>query len=135
MSSDSGGEEKVRVAHRLFDAIMAGDSAAVAALVTPDCLIWHNYDERDKPFSEMIPKLSAFRAMLSAFAYRDRRYAPLPDGALALHVLHGSTADGRTARVPVAVRLTFAAGHIHRIEEYVDPAALAPLTAGNGAPG
>src|SRR5690606_24697024 len=73
------------LAHRFFDAIAAGESELVASLATADCVIWHNYDQRDKPFSEMVPKLGAFRKALAEFAYQDRRYSPLPDGALALH--------------------------------------------------
>ena len=117
------------LAHRFFDAIAAGESELVASLATADCVIWHNYDQRDKPFSEMVPKLGAFRKALAEFAYQDRRYSPLPDGALALHTLYGRRADGVHAFVPVVVRLIIAGDLIRRIEEYVDPAGLAPLIA------
>ncbi len=122
-------DRRIALAHRFFDAIEAGKSALVASLASEDCTIWHNYDGREKPFSEMIPKLAAFRLSLATLAYQDRDYAPLPTGVLALHLLRGRRADGPDAAVPVAVRLTIADGRITRIDEYVDPAALTPLVA------
>lgn len=116
------------LAHRFFDAISAGDSALVSSLATTGCVIWHNYDGLDKPFSQMVPKLAAFREALAEFVYAERDYMSLPDGALALHTLHGVRPDGIGVDVPVAVRLRCIDGRIHRIEEYVNPAALAPLT-------
>ena len=121
------------LAHLFFDAISLGDSALVSSLVTPDCVIWHNYDGTEKPFSEMIPKLAAFRGMLAELAYAERDYMSLADGTLALHILHSVRPDGIVVDVPVAVRLRCSDGLINHIMEYVDPAALAPLASPQGA--
>ena len=116
------------VADRLFSAIEAGDVDAVAAMWSDDVAVWHVGDERP---SEKARAIRVIEWFVSATAERhydvlDRRF--FGGGFVQQHVLHGQTRSGTaySLRVGIIIRVG-RDGLITSIDEYLDPADLAPL--------
>ena len=116
------------VADRLFAAMEAGDIDAVAAMWSDDVAVWHVGDGRIRDKTRGLKVVSWF---VSATA--DRHYDVLArqlfdGGFVQQHVLHGTARGGTPYTMRVAMIITVGAdGLINRIDEYFDPAALAPL--------
>lgn len=116
------------VADRLFSAIEAGDVDAVAAMWSDDVTVWHAGDERPSEKSRAIRVIEWF---VSATADRhydvlDRRF--FDGGFVQQHVLHGKTQAGTSYSLRVGIIIAVGPdGLITRIDEYLDPADLAPL--------
>lgn len=120
--------ETLEVAERLFAAIEAGDIAALTALWSDDVVVWRQGGgrERDKPRA-----LGVIEWFVDATT--DRRYEVLDrqafdGGFVQQHILHATTRAGEKValRVCLVVKLK-PDGLIRRIDEYLDPAELAPL--------
>lgn len=118
------------IADRLFAAIEAGDVDAVAAMWSDDIAVWHVGDFRVRDKARALRVIDWF---VSASA--DRRYDVLSrdlldDGFVQQHILHGHCRDGTpySIRVGILIRVR-ADGLITRVDEYFDPADLAPLQA------
>ena len=119
----------IATAHRLFDALGRGDRNGVLANVTDDAVVWQNYDDQEKPFADRVDNLVRASRVSEGFHYADRRYVPLPDGALIQHRLRGSIPNGGAFDAPIVVRITMRDDRIARFEEYLDQGTLAPLYA------
>lgn len=121
-------DQIIDVADRLFAAITAGDVEAVAALWADDVAVWHQGDERD---SAKARALKVIRWYVGATTYRhyevlDRQV--FGGGFVQQHVLHCTSVGGEEValRVCLVVKIRDD-GLIRRIDEYLDPADLAPL--------
>lgn len=117
------------IAHRFFDAIEAGDHSAMERIYTADAVVWHNFDQLEIPFRIIVQNLARVRAVLSGFAYKNRRYITVEDGAVLQHSVTGKLPDGQMFEVPMMVRVYFRDGRIYRFEEYVDRTSTAALAA------
>ena len=120
--------QTLEVAERLFAAIEKGDIAALTALWSDDVVVWRQGGgrERDKPRA-----LGVIEWFVDATA--ERRYEVLDrevfdTGFVQQHILHATRRAGERVarRVCLVVKLE-ADGLIRRIDEYLDPAELAPL--------
>lgn len=116
------------LADRLFSAIEAGDVSAVAAMWSDDVAVWHAGDDRPSGKARAMKVIEWF-----VNATADRRYDVLdrqffPGGFLQQHRLHGTARSGvpYELRVGIIIRVGRDA-LITRIDEYFDPADLAPL--------
>ena len=116
------------VADGFFAAIERGDGTALAALWADDIVVWRQGGgrERDKPRG-----LKVIEWFVGATA--DRRYEVLDrqlfdGGFLQQHNVHAHAKDGTplSFRACLVIRVG-ADGLITRIDEYLDPADLAPL--------
>lgn len=116
------------VADRLFSAIEAGDVDAVSALWSDDVTVWHAGDKRP---SEKARAIRVIEWFVSATVDRhydvlDRRF--FDGGFVQQHVLHGTARDGTPYSLRVGIIIGVGPdGLIIRVEEYLDPADLAPL--------
>jgi ketosteroid isomerase-like protein len=116
------------VADRLFSAIEAGDVDAVAAMWSDDVTVWHAGDTR---LSEKSRAMRVIEWFVSATAERhydvlDLRF--FDGGFVQQHVLHGLTRAETAYSLRVGIIIQVGPdGLITRIDEYFDPADLAPL--------
>ena len=118
------------VADRLFDAIERSDIAMVEQLFSPEVAVWKTGDEQPSDRARSVRIIAWF-----VNATVDRRYEILDrqffdGGFVQQHVLHANGhADASIAmRVCIVIKLG-ADGLISSIDEYFDPAAIAPLLA------
>jgi len=116
------------VADRLFAAIAGGDVEAVTALWSDDVTVWHTGDERD---NDKTRALKVIRWYVNATTYRhyevlDRQV--FDGGFVQQHILHSTNLRGEDVNLRVCLVVKIGdAGLITRIDEYLDPAELAPL--------
>ncbi|OBK46150.1 nuclear transport factor 2 family protein [Mycobacterium sp. 1081908.1] len=124
----------VDVADRLFAAIENTDAAAVDRLWSNDIAVWRAGARRDPSKSD--DKARAMRVIdwfITATTERryeilDRRY--FPGGFVQQHILHATGHAGQSISMRVCIVIRVGAdGLIDRIDEYFDPAEIAPLLA------
>lgn len=119
------------VADAMFGAIERGDLAGLEALWTDDVVVWRlgGGRERDKPRA-----LKVIEWFVDATS--ERRYEVLDrqvfdGGFVQQHNVHARDRAGEplTFRACLVVKVA-PDGRVRRIDEYLDPADLAPLTTG-----
>lgn len=119
------------VLDRFFNAILAGDMMAVEAIYAPDAQIWHNTDNAVQDVAANLRTLAWVGRSIRDLRYEAIRRAPLDSGkVLQEHVLRGVAPNGQPLNVVACIVFTFDAdGRISRLEEYLDSAQVAVLTA------
>jgi ketosteroid isomerase-like protein len=115
---------------RLIDAIEAGDLDAVRDCYHPDARIWHNNDGVSQTVEESLRVIRWMTRALPVRRYVEVRRFEAGDRLVQQHVLEVDQADGAgTLRMPACIIVTLADdGRIALLEEYLDPAAFAPIT-------
>jgi ketosteroid isomerase-like protein len=126
------------VADHLFDAIERGDYEAVENLWTDDVLVWHTGDPKDNQRTRALKVIRWFMDVTETRSYEilDRQF--FDGGFVQQHVLRARRPDDRGERSdgmePVSIELRVCIvikvnddGLITRIDEYFDPADMAPL--------
>ncbi|OBF21747.1 nuclear transport factor 2 family protein [Mycobacterium kubicae] len=123
----------VEVADRLFTAIERSDVAAVEQLWSDDIAVWRVGTRRDNDKARALRVIDWFIA-----ATTERRYEILDrqlfdDGSVRgfvqQHVLHATGHAAQSVSMRVCIVIKFDPdGLINRIDEYFDPADIAPLT-------
>jgi ketosteroid isomerase-like protein len=125
MSVDT--EAVADVADRLFQAIENGDIALVEGLWDDDVVVWKVAD-RDRDRERALRVIAWF-----VNATTDRRYEILDrqffgGGFVQQHILHANGRNGGSISMRVCIVIKVGAnGLISRIDEYFDPADIAPL--------
>ena len=115
------------VADRLFGAIERGDTALVEELWDDDIVVWKVADrDRDRERALRVIAWFVDRTTDRRYEVLDRQF--FDGGFVQQHILH---ADGRSGgsismRVGIVIKVG-ANGLIRRIDEYFDPAEIAPL--------
>ncbi|WP_137149591.1 nuclear transport factor 2 family protein [Mycolicibacterium sp. CR10] len=116
------------VADRLFDAIARSDIATVEQMFSPEVGVWHSGDARDNDHARAVRIIAWF-----VNATTDRRYEivdrQLFDGGFVQqHILHANGRAGGSIAMRVCIVIKVGAdGLINRVDEYFDPAEMAPL--------
>ena len=118
----------IDVADRLFAAIANSDIAQVTALFNDDVLVWHSGDTKDSAKARALRIIDWFIGSTTDRRYEiiDRQF--FDGGFVQQHILraHGRSGGSIAMRVCIVIRVD-ANGLITRIDEYFDPAEMAPL--------
>ena len=115
------------VADQLFQAMENGDTGRVEQLWDPDVIVWRVAD-RDRDRERALRVIAWFVNTTT-----DRRYEILErhffeGGFVQQHILHAAGRNGGLISMRVCVVIKVGAnGLISRIDEYFDPAEIAPL--------
>jgi ketosteroid isomerase-like protein len=118
----------VDVANRLFGAIEQGDFDAVSAMWTDDVLVWHSGDAADNDRVRALKVIRWFMRVTSARRYEILDRQGFDGGFVQQHVLHADGVNGESIALRVCIVIKVGAdGLITRIDEYFDPADMAPL--------
>ena len=110
---------------RFFDAIERGDIVAVRDIYAPDAVIWHNTDGKETSREENLKTLEGFVAAVPHRRYTDRRVSVFENGFVEQHLLKGRLESGKEVSLPACIICSVKDGHITRLDEYFDSAALA----------
>jgi ketosteroid isomerase-like protein len=115
------------VADRLFHSIERGDHGAVAGLWADDVTVWRSGDARDNDRSRALRVIEWFIAATTRRSYQilDRRL--FDGGFVQQHVLRAEGTNGSSIVLRVCIVIMVDDGLITRIDEYFDPADMAPL--------
>ena len=115
------------VADQLFRAIEEGDVAAVDQLWDPGVVVW-NSAERDREKTRALRVIDWFVNTTTERRYEilDRQF--FDGGFVQQHILHASGRNGGLISMRVCIVIKVGANKlISRIDEYFDPAEIAPL--------
>ncbi|BBX65897.1 ketosteroid isomerase [Mycobacterium saskatchewanense] len=121
-------ETIVNMADRLFGAIERGDFAAVGRMWSGDIAVWRVGARRDNDKARALRVIDWFIT-----ATTDRRYEILDRqlfgaGFVQQHILHATGHAGQSISMRVCIVIRVGEdGLIARIDEYFDPAEIAPL--------
>jgi ketosteroid isomerase-like protein len=121
-------ETIVDVADRLFAAIASGDKATVDRMWSDDIAVWRVGASRDNDKPRALRVIDWFIS-----ASTERRYEILDrqlfdTGFVQQHILHATGHAGQLIALQVCIVIKVGAdGMINRIDEYFDPAGIAPL--------
>lgn len=117
----------VDVADQLFDAITNGDIAAVTALWDDDVVVWKVADcDRDK--ERALRVIDWFIGTTTHRRYEILERHVIDGGFMQQHVLHATGRNGGSIAMRVCIVVKVGGnGLITRIDEYFDPAEIAPL--------
>jgi ketosteroid isomerase-like protein len=118
----------VDVANRLFGAIANGDITAVTALFNDDVLVRHSGDTRDSAKERALRIIDWFIGSTTDRRYEivDRQF--FDGGFVQQHILHANGRNGESIAMRVCIVIKVGADElITRIDEYFDPAEMAPL--------
>ena len=116
------------VAQRLFAAIEGGDADAVGALWDDDVLVWKSAEPQEQVKARALRVIFWFMDATTERRYEilDRQF--FDGGFVQQHVLHATGRNGGSISMRVCIVIKVGAnGLISRIDEYFDPAAIAPL--------
>jgi ketosteroid isomerase-like protein len=119
---------KLEVARRLMQAIEQGDVAAVAELYADDMVGWRSFDRRELGKKSMVRVIEWLAKEVRDVHYEAIRVEPTPKGYVQQHVLHATAPDGTHVEAPACLVVEVRGGRISRLDEYIDSAAIAPLT-------
>jgi len=123
-------EEKLALAGAYIAASRAGDTEAVVDLSEPDAVVWHNHDGLEVDVATMTRTLRWLHRTVPDVAWADVALTATSTGFVWEAVMTGSAPGGRLSVCTCVVVTVSPAGKIASIHEYLDRAALAPLTGG-----
>ena len=118
----------VDLADRLFAAIERGDEATLEQSFGDDIAVWRAGARRDDDKARALRVLRWFIGVTAERHYEILDRQLFTDGFVQQHILHATGHDGGSIalRVCIVIKLGVDA-LISRIDEYFDPAELAPL--------
>lgn len=121
--------EALVIAERLFTSIEEGDIKTVRMLYADSAVVWHNTDGKLQPVDDNMRVLMWLSENTSDLRYEEVRRWATVDGFVQQHVLRGTNANGNPFELAACVIVTIEGDLITRLDEYLDSAQAAGLTA------
>ncbi|OBB92037.1 nuclear transport factor 2 family protein [Mycobacterium sp. 852002-40037_SCH5390672] len=127
-----GTEPVIDVANRLFTAIERSDIAAVDAMWSNDIAVWRVGSRRDDDKTRAMRVIDWFIGATTQRRYEILDRQLFDDGSargfVQQHILHATGHAGQSISLRVCIVIRVGTdGLIERIDEYFDPAGIAPL--------
>ncbi|CPR13294.1 ketosteroid isomerase-like protein [Mycobacterium bohemicum DSM 44277] len=124
----AGTQTILGTADRLFAAIENGDFGAVDRMWSDDIAVWRVGARRDNDKARALRVIDWFITATTARRYEILDRQLFESGFVQQHVLHATGHAGQSISMRVCIVIRVAAdGLITRIDEYFDPAEIAPL--------
>jgi ketosteroid isomerase-like protein len=116
------------LADRLFAAIERGDEPQLDALFADDIAVWRAGAQRDDDKGRAMKVLRWFIRVTAERRYQILDRQLFSDGFVQQHILHATGTGGGLIALRVCIVIKVNADNlVHRIDEYFDPADLAPI--------
>ncbi len=121
-------EAVVDLADELFAAIERGDEPRLDALFAEDIAVWRAGAQRDDDKERAMKVLRWFIRITAERSYEVLDRQLFPGGFVQQHILHATGHNGGLIALRVCIVIKVSGNDlITRIDEYFDPAQLAPL--------
>jgi ketosteroid isomerase-like protein len=121
-------EAVVDLADELFAAIERGDEPRLDALFAEDISVWRAGAQRDDDKERAMKVLRWFIRITAERSYEVLDRQLFPGGFVQQHILHATGDNGGLIALRVCIVIKVSGNDvITRIDEYFDPAQLAPL--------
>ena len=127
-TTESTGSDVLDLADRMFRAIEDADLDTLRTLYADDFVAWSNFDDDTKDLEGTVAVLGWLCHKLADRRYDVSRRELIDGGFLQQHVLRGTAPDGSAVAMPACVIATVTDGTVIRVDEYLDPSALAALS-------
>ncbi len=112
----------------LFGAIERSDIYAVAQLFSPNITVWKSGDVRDNDHTRSVKIINWFISTTTERRYEILDRQLFDGGFVQQHILHATTRTGASIAMRVCIVIKVGPdGLISRVDEYFDPAEMAPL--------
>jgi ketosteroid isomerase-like protein len=116
------------VAERLFAAIESGDAETVEAMWADDVLVWKSAEPEEQAKDRALRVIFWFMRTTSERRYEILDRQVFDGGFVQQHILHATGHNGGSIGLRVCIVIKVGTnGLITKIDEYFDPAELAPL--------
>jgi ketosteroid isomerase-like protein len=116
------------LADRLFAAIERGNEPQLDALFADDIAVWRAGAQRDDDKGRAMKVLRWFIRVTAERRYQILDRQLFSDGFVQQHILHATGTGGGLIALRVCIVIKVNADNlVHRIDEYFDPADLAPI--------
>jgi ketosteroid isomerase-like protein len=116
------------VADRLFTTIEKGDKAAIERMWSDDIAVWRVGARRDNDKARALRVIDWFIDVTTERRYEILDRALFASGFVQQHILHATGHAGQSISMRVCIVIRMGPdGLIGRIDEYFDPAEIAPL--------
>lgn len=119
--------ETLELARHFMRVLETGDEAKARECLTPDARIWHNFDDHEQTVDENMRLLGWMVKNCRSREYDIQRLEEVEGGYLQQHILRMETNSGKQLEMHACVVVKVRDGKVARIEEYLDPAAVAGL--------
>jgi ketosteroid isomerase-like protein len=121
-------ETVVAVADRLFATIEKGDKAAIDRMWSDDIAVWRVGARRDNDKARALRVIDWFIDVTTERRYQILDRALFASGFVQQHILHATGRNGSSIALRVCIVIKLGVNAlISRIDEYFDPAEVAPL--------
>jgi ketosteroid isomerase-like protein len=121
-------EAVLDLADELFAAIERGDEARLDTFFADDIAVWRAGAQRDDDKERAMKVLRWFIRVTAERSYEVLDRQLFPDGFVQQHILHATGRNGGLIALRVCIVIKVNSNdHINRIDEYFDPAQLAPI--------
>jgi ketosteroid isomerase-like protein len=118
----------IHVANKLFSAIEAGDLETVEGMWADDVAVWHSGDTSDNDRGRALKVIRWFMNVTTTRRYEILDRQVFDGGFVQQHVLCADGRNGESIALRVCIVIKVGADDlITRIDEYFDPADMAPL--------
>ena len=118
----------IQLANKLFGAIEAGDFETVETMWADDVAVWHSGDRADNDRVRALKVIRWFMNVTTTRRYEILDRQVFDGGFVQQHVLHADGTNGESIALRVCIVIKVGADDlITRIDEYFDPADMAPL--------
>jgi ketosteroid isomerase-like protein len=118
----------VDVADQLFAAIVRGDEATLEQMFDDDIAVWRVGSRRDDDKARALRVLHWFIDVTAQRSYEVLDRQLFPGGFVQQHILHSTGRNGGLIALRVCIVIKVGRSDlINRIDEYFDPAELAPI--------
>jgi hypothetical protein len=117
----------------LMNSIVAGDVDIIREqCYAADATIWHNYDQINQTAEQNLKSVGWIRKLMPDLRYEDVRRQPTSDGVVQQHNLRGTARNGNPVDLPACIVFHLGGSplRVQSLEEYVDTAQAAAMTAG-----
>jgi ketosteroid isomerase-like protein len=119
---------RLDVANRLFGAIERGEYETVDGMWAEDVTVWHTGDECDNDRIRALKVIRWFMNVTNTRSYEILDRQCFDGGFVQQHILRARRSDDVSIEMRVCIVIKVdAKGLITRIDEYFDPADMAPL--------
>src|SRR5262245_16904692 len=118
--------EHRRLCHTLFDAIEAGDIAAVDACYAPDMTMWFNVTGAESTREDNLAALVTGKDLHRRGTYDDRIVNTFADGFMAQYTCTVVTHDGTSIPLTACLVAEVHDGRITKLFEYLDSSQFRP---------
>jgi hypothetical protein len=96
-------------------------------MFTPGATIWHNYDDVAVPAKRALRNLTRLHSAIPDAGWKDVSVHSIASGFVWQAIIIGTAPGGPVRAHTCMVARLSSSGLIERLDEYIDPAAMAPL--------